>query len=115
MFDSGDIEETNTDIETKINANLNREDILDKKMGEYVLRRNHLNFQKKEDIQNTRIYWKKKYCKRGRKGHKILDKMITFDREVKFEEQNEIKYFIFIKEVAKPNQKETLIKKQISH
>lgn len=115
MFDNGDTEETNTDIETKINANLNREDILDKKMREYVLRRNHLNFQKKEDILNTHIYWKKKYCKRGRKGHKKLDKIITFDREIKFEEQNEIKYFIFIKEVTKTNQKETLIKKEISH
>ena len=63
----------------------------------------HINFQKKEKLMERQIYWKKKYNKRGRNGHKKEDKIIKINREEKYIERDEKEYFIYIKEVKITN------------
>lgn len=90
-----------TDTET---AKLTNEEIFDKKMRDLVQRNEHINFQKKGKLMESRIYWKKKYNKRGRNCHKKEDRIIKYDREEKYTNNNEIDSFIFIKE-TKSNEK----------
>ena len=53
---------------------ITKDDIIDMKMRDIFLRKDHLNNEKKENKMKTRNNWKKKYCKRGRNGHKREDK-----------------------------------------
>lgn len=89
-----------TNIET---VEITKEEVLDRKMEEYVHRREHINFQKKEYLFSTRRYWKKKYNKRGRNCHKKEDIIKRKDREYKNTDKDEQIFFIFIKETKRPN------------
>lgn len=83
------------------------EDIIDNKMKELVIRKKHLNIQKKQERREATRYWKKnrKYGKRGRTGHRRQDKIMLMDRKMKESEKSEIEYFIFIKETKKDKSK----------
>lgn len=87
-----------TNIET---VEITKEEVLDRKMEEYVHRREHINFQKKECLFCTRRYWKKKYNKRGRNCHKKEDIIKRKDREYKNTDKDEQIFFIFINETTK--------------
>ena len=75
---------------------------IESKMEKMVIRKKHLNFEKKEERKwNTRYYKKnRKYGVRGRTGQIKQDKIMLIDRKVK-EIEDESKYFIFIKEIKK--------------
>lgn len=93
----------------KEESTITNEDIIEKKMEEKVIRTKHLNFEKKAERKRPHPFWKRKYSKRGRTGHKKQDKRMIIDRKAKEIQDIEYENFIYIKETEKNAKKNDLL------